>query len=164
VNIKNKDLDIKGVLMQTFIFDDDLYKVAGILDTKRLGKQRVEAIQIARILTGITPDSRWKNHPAVLMWKGYEAFLIKKYIRTIMDVWVLRNYNNDKCEEHYKQLIETEEAKKEIIKPSWLKEDFYTTHKSNLLRKNFDYYKRHFDYKKIRINMSYIWPSKKIIK
>ena len=62
--------------MQTFITDFDMAQNAKKLDDKRLGKQRIEALQIANCL--LVKESRWKNHPAVKMWKGYERFLIRK--------------------------------------------------------------------------------------
>ena len=62
---------------------------AEILDNKRLGKQRVEAIQIAKTLFGL--NNGWKNHPGTIRWKGYEPFLIKVYLKTIMDEWEKEN-------------------------------------------------------------------------
>ena len=41
--------------MQTFLPYEDFTKTAQCLDYKRLGKQRVEAYQILRILKNITP-------------------------------------------------------------------------------------------------------------
>ena len=61
--------------MQTFLPYSCFKQTANCLDYRRLGKQRVEAFQILNILEDITPNSRWKTHPAVLMWKGYENAL-----------------------------------------------------------------------------------------
>ena len=58
--------------MQTFLPYTDFIKSAKCLDYKRLGKQRVEAKQILNILLGETTKAGWTNHPAVLMWSGYE--------------------------------------------------------------------------------------------
>jgi hypothetical protein len=59
--------------VQTFVPYADFAATARVLDTKRLGKQRVEVIQIVRALT--VPGYAWASHPAVLMWKGHEEAL-----------------------------------------------------------------------------------------
>ena len=59
--------------MQTFTPFSDFEASMRVLDRKRLGKQRVEVIQIVRALT--VPGYAWGSHPAALMWKGYEEAL-----------------------------------------------------------------------------------------
>ena len=54
------------------------------LDTRRLGKQRVEALQVLRALT--VPGYGWSRHPAVLVWAGYEEALVR-YGLEICDAW-----------------------------------------------------------------------------
>ena len=54
--------------MQTFLPYPDFAESAAALDSKRLGKQRVEALQVLRALT--RPTYGWKRHPAVRMWAG----------------------------------------------------------------------------------------------
>ena len=55
--------------MQTFLPYPDFAASAAVLDDRRLGKQRVEALQVLRALTRATYG--WKHHPAVRMWAGY---------------------------------------------------------------------------------------------
>jgi hypothetical protein len=55
--------------MQTFLPYPDFAESAAVLDSKRLGKQRVEALQVLRAVTRLTYG--WKRHPAVRMWVGY---------------------------------------------------------------------------------------------
>ncbi len=55
--------------MQTFLPYNDFAASAAVLDDRRLGKQRVEALQVLRALTWTTYG--WKRHPAVRMWAGY---------------------------------------------------------------------------------------------
>ena len=59
--------------MQTFLpyasFTDSLKA----LDNKRLGKQRVEAMQVLKALH--IPDYGWRHHPCVKMWNGYDKAL-----------------------------------------------------------------------------------------
>ena len=73
--------------MQTFLPYADFAASAAALDDRRLGKQRVEALQIIRALTRETYG--WKHHPAVLMWAGYELALAS-YGLAICAEWVAR--------------------------------------------------------------------------
>jgi len=59
--------------VQTFLPYADFGESARALDTRRLGKQRVETLQIVRALT--RPGNGWRHHPAVRMWRGYEEAL-----------------------------------------------------------------------------------------
>ena len=140
--------------MQTFIPFKNIDKSFKILDRQRLGKQRVEAIQIAYACLDIS-NFQWQNHPAVKMWKGYESFLIKKYLRKAIIEWKKRGYNNNKCNEHYKKLYQFVKNKK-CIKPKWITNTFCKSHQSNLLRKNKTYYEKYF--KLDNHNLEYIWP------
>src|ERR687893_1561740 len=79
--------------MQTFTPYADFDQALRTLDQKRLGKQRVEVIQIVRALT--VPGYAWSSHPAVLMWKGYEEAL-GRYGLTACAVWTERGFG-DSC-------------------------------------------------------------------
>lgn len=63
---------------------------AANLDSKRLGKQRVEGLQIRRALAN-KYNGAWQNHPAVLMWRGYEKHL-DNYILHCCMAWRDRGY------------------------------------------------------------------------
>lgn len=147
--------------MQTFITDFNLQKSAQNLDNKRLGKQRVEAIQIAQCL--LIKETRWKNHPAVKMWRGYEYYLMY-YIYITMYEWTSRGFKNTKCYENWNILNETKNLKllssmyslPNLNKPIWITEDFIEAHRSNLIKKNPEYYKPLFPDTKEGLN--YIWP------
>lgn len=76
--------------MQTFVPYDSYIRIAASLDNKRLGKQRVEAMQI---LNCLRKPNRWKNHPAVRMWQGYEQALAVYMDMTIME-WTARGFKN----------------------------------------------------------------------
>jgi hypothetical protein len=73
--------------MQTFLPYADFAASAAVLDDKRLGKQRVEALQVLRALTYETYG--WKHHPAVRMWDGY-ADALAAYGIAICDEWTRR--------------------------------------------------------------------------
>ena len=66
--------------MQTFLPYTSFEDVARTLDRKRLGKQRVEGMQILNVLAK-PPNytGAWVHHPAVKMWRGYEDAL-KQYV------------------------------------------------------------------------------------
>ena len=51
--------------MQTFLPYADFKKSAQCLDYKRLGKQRVEAFQVYKIVSGQRTTGGWINHPIV---------------------------------------------------------------------------------------------------
>ncbi|WP_027505597.1 MSMEG_6728 family protein [Rhodococcus sp. UNC23MFCrub1.1] len=73
--------------MQTFLPDPGFARSAQLLDDKRLGKQRVETFQILRAL--VWPSYGWKNHPAVVMWRGFTPALVAYGIATCRE-WAAR--------------------------------------------------------------------------
>ncbi|MGY8879453.1 MAG: MSMEG_6728 family protein, partial [Dehalococcoidia bacterium] len=77
--------------MQTFLPYPDFKTSAQCLDWRRLGKQRIEAMQILRALEN--HNYGWQNHPAVNMWRGFEAMLAV-YHNTIIEEWKTRGYRN----------------------------------------------------------------------
>jgi hypothetical protein len=136
-----------NLFMQTFLPCRDFKYCAKILDYRRLGKQRVESKQILNILLNRTKSSGWRNHPAVKMWKSYENAL-KHYYNIIVQEWIDRGYNNT-------MLFEKVEFP--IIYPKWFEDEkFFASHRSNLLRKNKEYYSQ-FGWKEEN-NLEYIWP------
>src|SRR4051812_38850078 len=61
--------------LQTFLPYADFAASAAVLDDRRLGKQRVETLQILRAL--VFPSYKgWKNHPATRMWRGFTPALV----------------------------------------------------------------------------------------
>jgi hypothetical protein len=126
-----------------------------MLDYRRLGKQRVEGLQILQcILNGGERRTSWCNHPAVLMWKKNPAGLAA-YIVAICQEWKNRGYR-DTVEEKIRALIEPDET--DI--PEWMgREDFHASHRSNLLRKDAEWYGR---YGWIEDDsQEYVWPVRK---
>lgn len=122
--------------MQTFLSFPNYIKIAKQLDWRRLGKQRVEAFQILNILLGVTPNSRWKHHPAVLMWKGYEESL-KLYFNVMSSEWIRRGYV------HNMGFYVIDYDK--LINPPWIGDPrLHWSHQSNLLRKDYEWYSQFF--------------------
>ena len=101
-------------MVNTFLPYADFKQSAQCLDYRRLGKQRVEARQIIKVLED--PEAKaWKNHPATLMWKGYVPAL-KAYFNVIVSEWVARGYKNN---------LPLYDLPDEVIYPWWLgKADF----------------------------------------
>lgn len=66
--------------MQTFLPYASFLKSARCLDERRLNKQCLEAAQLVgiadKLAQGVTPKG-YSNHPAFLMWLGYEASLVE---------------------------------------------------------------------------------------
>ncbi|WP_253907481.1 MSMEG_6728 family protein, partial [Arthrobacter sp. 35/47] len=75
--------------MQTFLPYPDFAASAAVLDQARLGKQRVETLQILRAL--VLPDYGWRNHPATRMWMGYVPALTV-YGLAMVSEWVSRGH------------------------------------------------------------------------
>ena len=133
--------------MQTFLPYYNFTTSATCLDYRRLGKQRVEAMQLYNILVGKAKSKAWSHHPAALMWKGSENALAH-YFNCIRHEWIRRGYCNNMPE-----LI----IQGEISMPSWLgNEDFHKSHRSNLMRK----FPEHYSQFKWNVpnNLPYIWP------
>ena len=121
--------------MQTFLPYPSFAESARCLDSKRLGKQRVEVLQILNAIQN--PDAKgWKNHPATKMWRGYEPCLIR-YGVAICDEWCSRGFS-DTCREKIMAKMPTEPDSGE---PTWLGDDrVHSSHRSNLLRKDVVFY------------------------
>jgi hypothetical protein len=124
--------------MQTFLPYPDFAQSARVLDTKRLGKQRVEAYQLVR--------GQWHNHPASKMWRNYKDSLIR-YMNTMITEWTSRGYKNT-------MIILPESGGPD---PWWLGwEPFHYAHRCNLARKSEVYLKLWPD---VDITIPYVWPA-----
>lgn len=135
--------------MQTFLPHDTYFASAESLDNKRLGKQRVEVLQILNALAGRSRG--WTNHPATRMWRGYETHLIA-YGLTVCSVWVSRGFQ-DTCFDKIAAMAD--EFEPNTNRPPWLGDrQLHISHQSNLVRKDPDYYK--FD---VPNNLPYYWPT-----
>jgi hypothetical protein len=121
--------------MQTFLPYPDFKKSLQVLDYRRLGKQRLEAKQILNVLQLRAANTKcaWQNHPAVLMWEGYDNAL-RHYHNLCIDEWIFRGYNNSM---QHKSHVAS------YALPHWFGGKLHATHRSNLLRKNFDFYSKY---------------------
>lgn len=128
---------------------------ATVLDRLRLGKQRVETWQILRAIRGETRG--WVNHPASVMWRGYEGALID-YGISMCDEWIGRGYN-DTMRSRFTEMSDEYPDK---TLPAWLgSEDFHLSHMSNLIRKDPVYYAPLFP--DVPDDLEYVWPEEKLL-
>lgn len=137
--------------MQTFLPYPNIWASARCLDNKRLGKQRVECKQIL-IALGVdvgehrgNTASRWRNHPAVRMWRGHEMSLAE-YGEIMCAAWRHRGFRDtlrDQFREVADRLNQAVLGNKRFVfsspasSPNWLGYDrLHASHRSNLLRKD----------------------------
>ena len=147
--------------MQTFLPYPDFTQTARVLDMRRLNKQQTETMQIINALT--RPDYGWKHHPAVKMWRGYVPALAE-YGHVLNKEWVRRGYKHHATVKAFLPLIVYGSADVngflrddcyEI--PPWLGDEaFHASHRSNLLRKDLEFYSQ-WGWSD-PIDLPYVWP------
>lgn len=126
--------------MQTFLPYASFDASAACLDRQRLGKQRVEAYQIMRAL--VNASKGWSNHPATIMWRGYELSLAE-YTVAICDQWTGRGYIDTVKEKtlNLLNLTSLDVFEDAVVDPRWIGDPaFHAAHRSNLLRKMPNHY------------------------
>lgn len=137
--------------MQTFLPFPSFADSAAALDRQRLGKQRVEVLQILHALQG--SSSGWANHPAVRMWKGHEHALAL-YGVMVCDEWLKRGYR-DTCRQRFVSVVIGNLPSTSF--PSWIgSEAFHRSHQSNLVRKLPAHYRPLFP--DVPDDLPYVWP------
>jgi len=141
--------------MQTFLPFASYRESAEALDDRRLGKQRVEAMQMVRAI--MDPTYGWQNHPAVTMWRGHGLALIV-YGMTVSKVWQERGFN-DTCHDKLRDVYPLMRALGErVTKPKWMGDEaFHLSHQSNLIRKDPEHYASLFP-DCPRDDIEYVWP------
>ncbi|MCU1573561.1 MAG: hypothetical protein JWO93_1643 [Micrococcaceae bacterium] len=142
--------------MQTFLPYADFAASAASLDRARLGKQRVETLQVLRAL--VIPDYGWRSHPAVRMWMGYVPALTR-YGLVMADEWIARG-GADSTRGNILEFApeaDAPDADGSLAMPSWLgNEDLHRSHRSNLIRKAPELYAEAFP--EDDGELPYLWP------
>lgn len=138
--------------MQTFVPYNDFYKSAECLDRQRLGKQRVETLQILNSLAG--KSKGWTNHPATKMWRNHELSLME-YGLAVCEVWVSRGYK-DTCADKMLQLKSEFSAHSRFLPAWWGSDLVHSSHQSKLLQKHPDWYSQ-FGWT-VPLDLDYHWP------
>lgn len=150
--------------MQTFLPYPEFLRSARALDQRRLGKQRVETLQVLRGLTW--PRYGWRHHPAVKMWAGYEEALAC-YGLTVCAVWRATGRADTCAVALGVDLaaacgITDVRAQEELAVggelPPWLGDEaLHRSHRAALLRKDPAFYARMFGEEPSDI--PYVWPA-----
>ena len=134
--------------MQTFLPYESFRKSAKVLDWRRLGKQRVEGMQIINAIENPKKQG-WQNHPCTVMWRPYVPAL-KHYTNIVIMEWIRRGYNNNM------KMYDVNN----MVKPHWIgKEELHSSHRANLLRKDYEYYSQ-FKWKE-NSESPYVWHDDK---
>jgi len=117
--------------MQTFMPYSDFKMSVKCLDYKRLGKQRVEAMQTYNQVT--KGKGGYPHHPVNKMWQGYPDALAY-YHNLCIEEWVSRGYKNTM------ELLPVGF----INVPDWVgNRSLHASHRSNLLRKDQEFYSQY---------------------
>ena len=151
--------------MQTFLPYPDFERTARVLDRTRLGKQRVECIQIVRALT--RPTYGWQHHPAVLMWRGHLEAL-GRYALTCCTTWTDQGFA-DTCAatialdlaeagvtsvRSQPELAAADELPRCLGDPA-----FHRSHQAALVRKDPEHYGPLFP--GVPADLEYVWPTRR---
>jgi hypothetical protein len=149
--------------VQTFLPYADFRRCARVLDDRRLGKQRVEALQILR--AGARTTGGWIHHPAVLMWRGYEEALTR-YGLEIVREWCAHGHADtcaSKITDDYRDLYggTTVRSQRHLrdagALPPWLGDRaLHRSHQSALVRKDPAHYRAFFP--NVPDDLPYVWP------
>ncbi|MEU9032465.1 MSMEG_6728 family protein [Streptomyces sp. NPDC048383] len=150
--------------MQTFLPFPSFEGSAVALDVRRLGKQRVEAVQVLRGL--IVPGYGWRHHPAVRMWVGYEEALVR-YGLDVCRAWTDEG-RADTCAATLVRDFRAwlpggavrpqEQLALDADLPPWLgTPEFHRSHRSALIRKDPDFYRDRFP--DVPDDLPYVWPA-----
>jgi hypothetical protein len=145
--------------MQTFLPYPSFAESARVLDGPRLGKQRVETLQILRAL--LVPTYGWQRHPVVQMWRGHVPALTA-YGLAMTDEWLARGH----ADTVRPQLVEfapevdgvpQEELVGRDLLPPWIGDEaVHESHRSRLIAKDPAFYEAVFP--GTRRDLEYVWP------
>lgn len=134
--------------MQTFVPEDTFTAIGVVLDRQRLGKQRVECLQLLNANLGLSRG--WTSHPAAVMWRGHEAGLCA-YGIAMCEEWVRRGYQ-DTCRAKMEALV----APDANDLPRWWGDAaVILSHRSNLVRKMPEHYGALWA---VPDDLPYVWP------
>lgn len=145
--------------MQTFLPFPSFDESARVLDTPRLGKQRVETLQILRAL--VVPTYGWQRHPAVTMWRGFVPALTA-YGLAMVRAWTDRGFADsvaDQLLEFAPEVAGRSQSwlAEQRLLPPWLGDPLlHESHRSRLIAKAPDLYRTLFP--GTPEGLEYVWP------
>ncbi|GAA2014487.1 MSMEG_6728 family protein [Nakamurella flavida] len=150
--------------MQTFLPYPDFRASAEALDSPRLGKQRVETLQILRALE--LPEYGWRTHPAVVMWRGRTPALVV-YGLVTAQVWTERGFGDSTAAqilEFAPDMAGVDQAGLAArgLLPSWVGDEaLHRSHRGKLLAKDPAFYAAFADDPGLPDDLAgleYVWP------
>lgn len=145
--------------MQTFLPYPDFAATAAVLDPRRLGKQRVEVLQVLRAMT--VPGYGWRHHPVAKMWAGYAEALVR-YGLEICATWCATGRADTVGATLTAELGGTPRTQAALGRagelPPWLGDEaLHRSHRSALLRKDPTFYRPRFG-DEVPDDLPYVWP------
>ena len=156
--------------VQTFLPYPDFVESAQVLDQARLGKQRVEALQVLRAVT--LPGYGWQSHPAVVMWRGHRTALAA-YALAVTDELIAQGHadtvraqvlefapelGEDGHGAGVAAVASSTAARVAADLPSWLGDPaVHRSHRSKLVQKEPEWYRGRFQ--DVPDDLDYVWPS-----
>lgn len=143
--------------MQTFLPYSSFRRCARVLDPRRLGKQRVEVLQILRALE--LEDYGWKSHPVVRMWRGHTEALVS-YGAVMVAEWRRRGFG-DSCLTQIAEFAPGARSQRALAGagalPYWLGDRaLHRSHRSVLVQKDPAFYRPRFP--GVPDDLPYVWP------
>jgi hypothetical protein len=149
--------------MQTFLPVADFEDGARFLDSPRLGKQRVETLQILRALE--LPDYGWATHPAVRMWRGRTPALVA-YGLAVVRAWRERGFADTTAHQIAEFApgvvgVPQDELAATGALPTWVGDEaLHRSHRSNLIAKDPAFYRPRFAerFGPEPDDLPYVWP------
>lgn len=123
--------------MQTFVPYPDYKDSVEVIDSRRLNKQLLEGRQILKILLSNQTSGGWVNHPAVVMWRGYEGSLVD-YLEAVKNELDRRGISTSKNWAAIQGLIEDySEVSLSRKKPNWVGDKrVHLSHRQRLYTKD----------------------------
>jgi hypothetical protein len=167
--------------MQTFLPYPEFERTAQVLDNKRLGKQRLEALECLYLITDMplytifpnlnkansvtgkrTPipneKTRHYNHPCRWQWQGYPGYLAL-YGEAICLEWIDRGFEDNQLP-RFQELINMlglYRNKGYMERPTWLGDPAYhRSHQASLVSKLPSLYSA--DFPDVEPDDTLIWP------
>jgi hypothetical protein len=145
--------------VQTFLPYSDFDASARVLDRARLGKQRVETLQVMRAL--VVPGYGWQHHPVVAMWRGYRPALMA-YQAATCAAWTDLGFA-DTCLPKTLEALELVPSDAEAYRsgdfelPPWMgRPEIHRSHRSKLIAKAPEFYRHLFP--DDPPGLDYVWP------
>lgn len=145
--------------MQTFLPYPDFRATAAVLDPRRLGKQRVEVLQVLRAMT--VPGYGWRHHPVARMWAGYHEALVR-YGLEICAAWCASGRADTVGATLTAEFGRVPRDQAALARagelPPWLGDEaLHRSHRSALVRKDPAYYRPRFA-DDVPDDLPYVWP------